>query len=244
MNNSEKLQSEIQKKLAQHELFETFKYFEQDLGRRYQDSGVCLSFRLQRLDRSPSFIAFWFESKVDQLPLKGSSVSIYYSTLDSERDLILESFLYFLKRLGMNRFIDLEFREWEYFLRLKNSEPIVAHEEKKSLEFLFEHLKSEIMGHLLKRMFELSQMSLFEDFKVLQSYEEGNKKFFSLGKVINQTLNHPDLLFEAIEYKEGVYYFKMISLSKNTLLSAYFESIMVKNYSFGTIFPLKLVAQE
>jgi hypothetical protein len=152
---------------------------------------------------------------------------------------ILSALLKLINNTNLNRLIQLDFREWDSFLREKNSEALV--EDMLLWKEIFFHLKIQIIHQLSMRFLSVKELSFQRQNPESLNYQEKNLFLLEILSAFHQLFPHDQYPLTAVEATDSDYQVKW-KRKLNESEELIFEELLCKNFVTAALFPVKLVA--
>lgn len=248
MDPREGLVSTLRQKPHLKALEESDLFFRSDLGRDDQAT-FGLTVQLSLWGTGKYQLVFWFSPK----DVHGSALfdqkphSVFYRDISSpggnsdggRGHFLVTAFLKLIKNSTLSRLIQLDFREWDSFLRETNSQPLV---ENQSLwKEIFLELKLQIVQQLATRYLSVKDLSFYRQSLESLNYQQKNLLLLDIVSAFHQLFPAENYPLAAVEANTEGYFVKwQRKLSEAEEL--FFQELLAKNSQIEALFPVKLVA--
>lgn len=248
MDPREKLLSTLRQQPHLVTLEENDRSFQADLGRN-ATATFGLTVQLSLWGSGKYQILFWFDHlSVHQAPLFSQKpMGIFYRETsvsdpqgsNSRGHFLITAFLKLINNASLLRLIQLDFREWDSFLREKNSQPLVENTE--LWKEIFMDLKTQIITQLAQRYLSVKDLSFYRQNPESLNYQQKNLFLVDVVNAFQMLFPAENYPLEAVEATDEGYLVKWKrKLSESEELV--FHQLLSKNSPNGALFPVKLVA--
>lgn len=248
MDPREKLISSLRQKPHLMTLEENDHFFQADLGRN-ASATFGLTVQLSLWGSGKYQMVFWFDHlSVQQSPLFAQKpVGIFYRETSlpapdgatTRGHFLVTAFLKLINNASLLRLVQLDFREWDSFLREKNSLPLVENTE--LWKEIFMDVKTQIITQLAQRFLSVKDLSFYRQNPESLNYQQKNLFLIDVINAFQLLFPAENYPLEAVEASDEGYLVKWKrKLSESEELV--FHQLLSKNSPNGALFPVKLVA--